>query len=687
MATTQTAEPSAQTAVDAVALRDYCDGEHIAVRRHTRAVLCRPEFAPPERALTTEEYREQVAEWTRVLAATGGPAMLFPPEFGGHGRVGEAIVSFETLAHADLSLLVKCGVQFGLFGGAVHHLGTRGHHERYLQDVATFELPGAFAMSESNHGSNVQRVGTTATYDPATEEFVIDTPTPGDRKDYIGNAARDGRMAAVFCQLVVGGHRRGVHCVLVEIRDEKGRPSEGVAISDCGEKLGLNGVDNGRLEFDSVRVPRENLLDRYAQVSADGTYFSPIENEDRRFFTMLGTLIQGRISVGGAAISATKSALTIAVRHGLERRQFGPPDSEVEMPLLDYRVHQRRLLPALARTYALHFTQEGVVAELDRIFGADDGSPERTEAEDEARRELETRAAGLKAIATWHATETIQACREACGGAGYLSENRLGELKADTDVFTTFEGDNTILLQLVAKSLLTGYRDEFGELNPIGLAGFVAGQVWETVVERTAAREIIQRLTDDLVPGREREEDLLDREYHLGLLRWREEHILTGAARRLKRGIDDGGDPFAVFNDSQDHVLATARAHAEREIAEAFAAAVERCPDPQLQRVLGLLCDLHSLAEIERDRAWFQEHGRISSTRAKMITRRVNALCAQLRPLAGELVDAFGIPDELIAAPIGTPGGPASQTAAAESTDELPNVRMVLAQLGIEDKA
>ena len=123
-------------------------------------------------------------------------------------------------------------------------------------------------------------------------------------------------------------------------------------IEDCGAKLGLNGVDNGRLWFDHVRVPRENLLDRYAQLEPDGTYFSPIENPTKRFFTMLGTLIQGRISVSGASISASKVALTIAIRRALERRQFGPPGGS-EALLLDYRTHQRRLLPALAKTYAL----------------------------------------------------------------------------------------------------------------------------------------------------------------------------------------------------------------------------------------------------------------------------------------------------------------------------------------------
>ena len=141
------------------------------------------------------------------LAETGGPSLLFPEEFGGLGMVGSAIASFETLAYSDLSLLVKCGVQFGLFGGAVHHLGTRKHHELYLERVATFDLPGAFAMSESGHGSNVQRVQTTATYDPVAQEFVVNTPTDEDRKDYIGNAARDGQMAAVFCQLHVGGEK------------------------------------------------------------------------------------------------------------------------------------------------------------------------------------------------------------------------------------------------------------------------------------------------------------------------------------------------------------------------------------------------------------------------------------------------------------------------------------------------
>jgi acyl-CoA oxidase len=620
-------------------LRALLDGEHAEIRDRVRWWLGMPGRAPVH-DLPRQEHRERVLAWTRELASDGDPAMGFPKAYGGQDAVARSVAAFETLAFGDLSLLVKCGVQFGLFGGAVLHLGTERHHERYLRDVVSVDLPGCFAMTETGHGSNVQALGTTATYDPEAEEFVVHTPDPGAQKDYIGNAARDGRIAAVFAQLIVGGENRGVHALLVPLRDESGAVLPGIEIEDCGAKLGLDGVDNGRIRFDTVRVPREALLDRYAEVSADGVYTSPIENPTRRFFTMLGTLVQGRVSVCGAGIGASKVALTMAVRHALERRQFGPPGGE-EAVLLDYRVHQRRLLPALATTYALHFAQDRLRRELHDVFTAE-------EPEDRARRELETLAAGVKALATWHATATIQECREACGGAGYLRANRFAALKADSDVFTTFEGDNTVLLQLTAKNLLTDYRDQFGELDPLGTATFMAAQVASQVAERTALRELLGRLGDQLLPGRDDERDLLDRATQLELFRWRHEHVLAGVARRLKAGIDGGGDPFAVLVDCQDHVVTAARSWADLVVLEAFAAAVEDCEDPAARELLDRLCSLHALSTIERERGWYQEHGRLSPPRSKAVIKLVNGLCAELRPHAETLVEAFGVPESCL---------------------------------------
>ena len=445
-----------------------------------------------------------------------------------------------------------------------------------------------------------------------------------------------GRAAVVFAQLEVTGESRGVHALYVPIRDDAGTPMPGVEIEDCGAKLGLDGVDNGRLSFTGVRVPREALLNRYADVNSDGTYFSEVEDAGRRFFLMLGTLVQGRVSVSGAAINATKVALTVAVRHALTRRQFGPPDRE-EVTLMTYRTHQRRLLPALAATYRLHFAQERLVATLHEVFTAPDGADER------ARRELEARAAGLKAIATWHATQTIQTCRECCGGAGYLRGNRFAALKADTDVFTTFEGDNTVLLQLTAKALLTGYKDHLGDLDPLGLASFFAGTVFDVLAERTAVRELLGRLHDEFV--RDDRADLLDRHTQLDLFRWRGEHLVKSVARRLKGGMDAGHDPFDVLVHVQDHMLGAARAYVDLVVLEAFNDQVEACTDPGTKTVLGKLCSLHALSVIEAERGFFQEHGRLSSPLSKAVVKTVNGLCAELRDHAGDLVEAFGVPE------------------------------------------
>jgi acyl-CoA oxidase len=627
---------------DPEVLKRVLDGHYCDLREQIRQVLCRPEFAPPV-AIPTQEYRERVLEWAQALAGEGLTAPGFPRDYGGEGDPGANVAAFETLGHGDLSLLVKFGVQFGLWGGAVQQLGTKRHHERYLKPTATLELPGCFAMTEAAHGSDVQHLRTVATYDADTDEFVIETPDDDARKEYIGNAAVHGRVAAVFAQLVVAGESHGVHVFVVPLRDEDGTVCDGVRIEDCGEKMGLNGVDNGRIWLHGVRVPRDALLNRYADVTENGRYTSPIESANKRFFTMLGALVQGRVCISGASVSAAKNALTIAVRYGARRRQFGPSDED-EVPILEYRTHQRRLMPLLAKTYALHFAQDELRAKFHQVMSADD-APERD------RRELESFAAAMKATASWHATKTIQTCRECCGGAGYMSENRFPALKADTDIFTTFEGDNTVLMMLAAKGLLTDYKDHFGDLDPREMVTFVAGQAVETVVERLFARKIIQ-VIGDAIPTGDDDTNLLERDHQLDMFRWREGHITASVAQRFRRGLDEDYDPFEVFRAVQDHAANAARAHIETVILEAFSRAIDDCEDEAVKNALGLLCDLYALHNIEEDRGFFQEHGRLSGPRCKAITREVNRLCNEVRQHAETFVDAFGIPDEVLAAPI-----------------------------------
>ena len=623
-----------QPAVDVAALTALLDGRYAEVRQLVRTNLV--EYASIlEEAETLDRtaFRERVKDVVLEMAATGQTGMGFPKEYGGGGDVGASFAAFETLAFGDLSVLVKVGVQFGLFGGAILQLGTTRHHEKYLADLVTGKVMGCFAMTETGHGSNVQALGTVATYDAEAGEFVITTKEPEASKDYIGNAAAHAELAVVFAQLEIAGQEttegHGVHAFVVPIRTrtESGasEPAPGVRIEDDGLKMGLNGVDNGRLWFDQVRVPREALLNQFADVSEDGTYSSAIENPNRRFFTMLGTLVQGRVCVGGAGINASKVAIAIAVRYALRRRQFEATSEDEEELLLDYGQHQRRLFPLLAHTYALHFAQEVVAGQCHQVFSG--------EVDDEKFiRELESRAAGTKALGTWHATRTIQECREACGGAGYLAENRFPALKADTDVFTTFEGDNTVLLQLVAKGLLTDYSSGFQDLDQLGMVRFVAGLAVDTVVERMNVHKLVERVRDLLPGGDEwdQEAGLLDPQYQLAMLRFREEHMLAGVARRLKRGIDDGMNPGEVFSLVQDHVIHAARAHVERLVLEGFVEKVGALEDGDNKVALNLLCDLHALATIEADRAWFMEHGRLTGSRSKAISREVNELCRKL---------------------------------------------------------
>jgi acyl-CoA oxidase len=526
----------------------------------------------------------------------------------------------------------------------VLHLGTRPHHERYLKQIATLELPGCFAMTETGHGSNVQGLETTATYDPEAQEFVIHTPIERARKEFIGNAAVHGRMAAVFAQLIVDGESHGVHALVVPLRDEDGSLHKGVRIEDCGEKLGLNGVDNGLIWFDNVRIPREELLNRYGNVTPEGKYESPIEDPNKRFFTMLGTLVQGRVCISAGSLSAAKTALTIAVRYDLRRRQFGPT-GKMEVPVLDYRTQQRRLMPRLAKTFALHFAQQDLTAKFHRVFSESDVS-------DRERRQLESLAAGTKAIATWHSLATIQACRESCGGAGYMAENRFAALKADIDIFTTFEGDNTVLILLAARGLLTDYAHDFGGLSPAAMVTFVAGQAVENVVNRLFARKLGQVIAD-AVPSRDGADNWQEREEQLELFRWRQGHLVAAVANRFRRGLSEGYDPFEVFRAVADHAADAARSYIDTCALEAFSAAVEECEEPQTKRALNLVCDLYALHTIESEKGFYQEHGRLNALRCKAITKEVNRLCNKVMAHSELLVDAFGIPDEILHAPIG----------------------------------
>lgn len=636
----RSAKPERNNAADfsVDAMTRFLDGKYAPIRQKVRQILAGPEFEFSY-GLELDAHREQVHTWLQNLVKAGLGEHCFPLEeilnrtnSSGNGAdqnrdMGEFLAIFESLGFFDLNLPIKFGVQFGLFGGSIYFLGNIEHQKKYLPRVANLDLIGCYAMTEMGRGSNVRDLETIAKFDPKTDEFIIHTPTESARKEWIGGAGRFATMATVFAQLEVDGQHHGVHAFLVPIRDNNHNTSPGVRIEDMGQKMGLNGIDNGRIWFDHVRIPRQNLLDRFGKVDGFGNYSSPIPGANKRFFTMLSTLVAGRLGVAAAGLSAAKTGLAIATRYSAQRRQFGPA-GQPEIPILDYRMHQRALMPPLATSYALSFALDALSARYN--------APENND-----RREIEAHAAGLKAFSSWHAVHTLQACREACGGQGYLSLNRLPGLRTDVDVFATFEGANMVMMQQVAKARLTEYAHELSDANFFTIARHLARQATSTVSE-----------TNPVTTRNTEESHLRDANFQLSAFRYRENDLLVGVSRRIKRRIDKGIDSFAAFNECQDHLIALAQAHIERVILEDFIKAVERCEETKLKNQLKNLCDLYALSHIEKGAAWFLENNYLHASKAAAIRDLVNNLCQEVRIQAVPLVDAFGIPDHCLSAPI-----------------------------------
>ena len=630
--------------IDIEQVTDLLLGTWADTRRVAREMTKNPDLWRDD-SLAMDEHRERVLGQLRLLVEQGGVHRAFPKAYGGEENNGSNIAGFEELVTADPSLQIKAGVQWGLFGSAVLQLGTQEHHDKWLPGIMSLDIPGAFAMTETGHGSDVAAIGTTATYDVDAEEFVIQTPFRGAWKDYLGNAALHGIAATVFAQLITNGVNHGVHCFYVPLRDENGDFLPGIGGEDDGLKGGLNGIDNGRLHFDGVRIPRTNLLNKYGDVAADGTYSSDISSPGRRFFTMLGTLVQGRVSLDGSAMWASALGLNIAITYATQRRQFDSGAGTDEVVLMDYGRHQRRLLPRLATTYAGLFAHDEFLQKFDAVFSGKSDT-------DADREDLETLAAALKPLSTWHALDTLQESREACGGNGFLFENRLVGLRADLDIFATFEGDNNVLLQLVGKRLLTDYGRQFKDKDARALAAFAVGQTAGKFFHGAGLRQLGQAVSDLGSTARSVERGLRADQQH-ELLAGRVQQMVADIAGRLRPAAKLPRDEAAaLFNANQSELIEAARAHGELLQWEAFTDALARVNDDGSRQVLTWLRDLFGLSMIERHLAWYLVNGRLSAQRAGAVSSYIDRLCVRLRPHSLDLVEAFGFAPEHVRAPI-----------------------------------
>ncbi|MRI02501.1 acyl-CoA oxidase [Kriegella sp. EG-1] len=611
---------------DASQIDTILKGKHAKVVDDFRTVLNDPIFKWDVHR-NKKEFREVVLNQVKFLASKGYGALAYPKEYGGKNDMEGYAYMFENMMYVDGSLTIKFGVQVGLFGGSIQKLGTKRHHDLYLTDAGSAKLLGCFAMTETGHGSNVRGIKTTATYDKKTDSIIVHTPGKNDNKEYIGNALHS-TMASVFAQLIVDGKNEGVHAILVPLRDKNHNELPGITVEDNGYKLGLNGVDNGKIWFNQVAVPRANLLNKYGEIKPDGSYYSDIKNPNKRFFTMLGTLVGGRICVARAGLGGAKMALAVAVKHALKRRQFNDSIKIQEDLLMDYPSHQLRLTPLIASAYVYHFALDKMMA----VY-CDDSQPDK--------RKVETQVAGLKSIITWYANDTIQECREACGGKGYLIENRIADLKGDVDIFTTFEGDNTVLLQLAAKGVLSDFKSEFNS------AGF-------TSVLKILGIQISDKLTtiNPIYSNKIDKDHLYNLKFHKHAFNYKTRRLTYTLAMRIRGYIKKGIPSYQAFMKVQTHVIELGKAYSTELAYITYCEYLDTIKDDKNKALFTKLGTLFALQEIRKNSEWYLEQGYLGGTKSKAIRQRVERLCTELRPHIGVLVDGFGIPDHCMSAPI-----------------------------------
>ncbi|RKP00618.1 hypothetical protein CXG81DRAFT_8311, partial [Caulochytrium protostelioides] len=664
---------------DVAAMRSFLDNNDPALTQRKDTIMLQlerdPVFAtvdPNDADLSLAEVRERTMAKVRRFAeyVTAEPIDHFK-------------LRMEMLAILDPGTWTRIGVHFGLFLGALQGQATPSQFAHWIAQGAMGlnGLTGCFAMTELGHGSNVAGLETTATFDPAADEFVVHTPTLTATKWWIGGAAQTATHAAVFAQLIVNGVNHGVKTLVVQLRDVDTfalRP--GIRIGDIGAKMGRHGTDNGWIQFTAVRVPRSHLLMKHVHVARDGTVRSKSIPQ-----LAYGALITGRVTMVTDAANVAGKALVIAVRYAAVRRQFTGQATAALAPaetkILDYAIHQYRLMPLLAQAYAFRFTAREVTRMYNELMahmtaaaekGPGAGGRAAMDNLVDTLKEMHGTSAGLKAFCTWSTLHTIDTCRQACGGHGYSSYTGLASTYADFARFLladwtavhncTWEGDNTILTLQAGRYLVGCYRDANGLSQrkskknatprplPEGVAylgpqssasaGADAGAAdlhslaWIAEAFRRVAREAVRAASEQF------EAALADAQARGAAQPEEEAHEVCSAARLLAARVHCAGYVFHRFHAALDHPAAADARHG-------------------LGPVLTDLCrlyGLHALATGDLPALLLQQ-GFLRASEMDALRAAVARLCATVRRHAVPLVDAFGLSDFMVNSPFGAYDG------------------------------
>ncbi|KAJ2455419.1 fatty-acyl coenzyme A oxidase [Coemansia sp. RSA 2336] len=583
--------------------------------------------------LSLAETRERAMKKVRRLADLASSRPL-----------EETMVRMSIISVVDPGFWTRFGVHFGLFFGALQGQATPAQLAYWMEQGAfTMQgITGCFGMTELGHGSNVAGLETTATYDPNTDEFDVHSPTLTATKWWIGGAAHTATHCAVYAQLIVNGKRYGTKTFVVQLRDTKTfELMPGVNIGDLGKKMGRDQIDNGWIRFTHVRIPRSHMLMKHTKVLRSGEVIEPPLAQ-----LAYGALIQGRVSMVSDSANVAKRALTIATRYASVRRQFsdGTPGAP-ETKLIDYPIHQHRLLPLMAQTFAMVFAAREMTASYQNLMSQlnELGDSKGADADAAIKNLKETHAtsAGLKAFCTWMCLNIIDQCRQSLGGHGYSAYTGLSQAYSDFAVHCTWEGDNTILtLQCGRYLVATALDARKGQPLPANLAylkNALSADGKELKVKPCVgdSAAVIGSL------------DTLQAAWSSVAA-----NAIVNAVRDFEAGLAKGLSKDNAYEFSSASRLHAARMHTYTYLLHRFAAQVEKSPQA-LRPVLTLLAQLFGAHSAINHSGEFLQSGFYSGAQIETLKGFVNNACAQVRPDAVPLTDAFGYTDYVVNSPLG----------------------------------
>ncbi|XP_051568021.1 peroxisomal acyl-coenzyme A oxidase 1 isoform X2 [Myxocyprinus asiaticus] len=521
------------------------------------------------------------------------------------------------------------GLHYAMFLPTINSQSTAEQQRKWIPLAELCQALGTYAQTELGHGTHIRGLETTATYDPSTQEFVLNSPTISSIKWWPGGLGKTSNHAIVLAQLYTQGKCFGLHAFITPIRCMKTHmPLPGVVVGDIGPKFGFDEVDNGYLKLENVRIPRENMLMKYAKVEPDGTYVKPPSDK-----LTYGTMVFIRSMIVGESARALSKSCTIAIRYSAVRHQSELHPGEPEPQILDYQTQQYKLFPLLATAYAFHFVGQYMSKTYHRISG------DINQGDFSGLPELHALSAGLKAFTTWAANAGIEVCRMACGGHGYSRCSSLPDIYVTFTPTCTYEGENTVMMLQTARYLVKSYKQARAGQHLTGIVSYLNEPQSRIQPQSVSSRPTVISI-NDLVS--------LVEAYKL-----RAAKLVEMAAKSLQMELQHSKSNEDAWNNTSIELVRASDAHCHYVVVKLFASKLSEIGDTSIHSVLNTLALLYALHGVQQNSGDFLQAGLLSVPQLAQISQRLKGLLSELRPNAVSLVDAFDYRDEMLNSALG----------------------------------